>query len=151
MKQMVGVLNLAKYILFRMAEKGKSISHLKLQKLLYYVQAWHLVYADEPLFEDDFEAWLHGPVVRKVWNYYKPYSIMLDTLPVDEEDIDITEDQRELIDDVLDEYGDKSGYYLECLTHSERPWKEARQQGENTIIQKEKIKKYYGELLDVQE
>ena len=148
MKKTVDVLEVAKYILFRMAEKGKTLNHLKLQKLLYYVQAWHLVYADEPLFDEEFEAWLHGPVIRKVWNYYKTFSIMLDTLPYEETEINITEDQRELIDDVLDEYGDKSGYYLECLTHSEKPWQEARKQGENTVIDKESIKNFYGALLD---
>ena len=148
---MVDVLILAKYIVLKMAEKGKKISHLKLQKLLYYVQAWHLVYADAPLFEDEFEAWLHGPVIRKVWNHYKVFSTMLDFLPVSQDvKIDLTEDQIELIDDVLDEYGDKTGYYLECLTHAEDPWKNARNNGkENAIITKNSMKDFYGKLLDV--
>lgn len=148
MNRQVDVLELAKYIVSRMAQKGQKISHLKLQKLLYYVQSWHLVYSDEPLFNDEFEAWLHGPVVRKVWNYYKNFSIMLDTLPYEDVIINLTEDQMEIIDDVLDEYGDKSGYYLECLTHAEEPWKKARKQGENTIISKSDMKKYYGSLID---
>lgn len=147
--QRVNEIELSKYIINKLADKNKRVNHLKLQKLLYYIQAWHLVYMDEPLFDSDFEAWLHGPVVRKVWDYYKSKSIMLDDLPIEKEvSIDLTEEQEEIINDVLDEYGDKSGYYLECLTHSELPWKEARRKGENTIIPKQKIKEYYESLLN---
>lgn len=143
---------LAKYIIYKMKQKGKTINHLKLQKLLYYVQAWHLVYTDEPLIKEDFEAWLHGPVNRRVWDYYKKYSIMLDDLPYEEDiSIDLSEEQEQIIDDVLDEYGTKTGYYLECLTHVEDPWKDARLKGENTIIPKEKMKMYYSRLIDVQQ
>jgi uncharacterized phage-associated protein len=150
MKKTVDCVELAKYVIQKMAEKGESINHLKLQKLLYYIQSWHIVYTDQPLFEDDFEAWLHGPVLRKVWDYYKTYSVMLDDLPSNENyDVDLTEEQQEIIDDVLDEYGGKSGYYLECLTHVEAPWQEARRKGENTIISKEDMKQYYSALLDV--
>lgn len=148
----VDSLELAKYIICRMAEKGERINHLKLQKLLYYVQAWHMVYTEQPLFEEDFEAWLHGPVLRNVWNYYKTFSVMFDNLPCDEHyNVDLTEEQQEIIDDVLDEYGERSGYYLECLTHAEGPWQEARRKGENTLISKEVMQEYYSRLLDVQE
>lgn len=150
MNRNIDAMDLAKYIICKMQEKGQKINHLKLQKLLYYVQAWHLVYTDEPLIEDNFEAWLHGPVNRKVWNYYKPFSIMLDDLPCEKlKEINLTEDQQQIIDDVLDEYGTKTGYYLECLTHVEDPWKEAREKGENTIISKESMKKYYSKMIDV--
>lgn len=150
MDRTIDAIDLAKYIICKMQEKGQKINHLKLQKLLYYVQAWHLVYTDEPLIEDDFEAWLHGPVNRNVWNYYKRFSIMLDDLPCEElKEINLTEDQQQIIDDVLDEYGTKTGYYLECLTHVEDPWKEAREKGENTIIPKESMKEYYSKMIDV--
>ena len=151
MSKQVDAIELAKYVIVKMAEKGKKINHLKLQKLLYYVQAWHLVYTNEPLISENFEAWLHGPVVRKVWDYYKKYSVMFDDLPCEEVDnIELTEEQKEIIDDVLDEYGDKTGYYLECLTHVEQPWKEARQQGENTPISLSTMIEYYSRLIDVE-
>lgn len=143
-------IELSKYIISKMYIKGKKINHLKLQKLLYYIEAWHLVYTEEALIEDDFEAWLHGPVVRKVWNLYKSYSVMFDDLPdVTPSKINLTEEQEQIIDDVLDEYGDKTGYYLECLTHVEEPWIEARGRGENQIISREIMKKYYSGLIDV--
>lgn len=101
----VDSVELAKYIVCKMAERGENINHLKLQKLLYYVQVWHLVYSDEPLIDEDFEAWLHGPVLRSVWNYYRTFSIMLDTLPCKEYKLKLTKEQEEIIEDVLDEYG----------------------------------------------
>lgn len=151
MKKTVDSVELAKYIICRMAQKGERISHLKLQKLLYYVQAWHIVYAEQPIFEEDFEAWLHGPVLRNVWNHYRTYSTMFDSLPCEENfDVKLTDEQCEIIDDVLDEYGEKTGYYLECLTHVEKPWQEARKKGENTLILKEDMLEYYSKLIDVE-
>jgi uncharacterized phage-associated protein len=152
MYRTVDSVELSKYVIRKMYEKGEKINHLKLQKLLYYIEAWHLVYTDKPLIDDDFEAWLHGPVIRKVWNHYKGFSIMFDDLPYPKQEptIELTEEQKEIIDDVLDEYGEKSGYYLECLTHAEIPWRNARIKGENQIISKEKMKEYYSRLIDVQ-
>lgn len=49
------------------AEGGKPLDQMKLQKLLYFAHAWHLAYFNKPLFEDDFEAWPWGPVVREVY------------------------------------------------------------------------------------
>ena len=53
------------------------MSHLKLQKLLYYCDAYSLAYFDNPLIEDDFEAWVHGPVCRRLIHYYIYTNIIL--------------------------------------------------------------------------
>ena len=122
-------IEVAPYVLSKIGR----MSHLKLQKLLYYIDAWHLAFFEEPLFSEPFEAWLHGPVLRSVWNEYKGTSILNDDiLPQDGYDPGkfeekMTPDQVEMISDVLAEYGDKNPYHLECLTHSEKPWLEARQ------------------------
>lgn len=138
----------SKYVIKTLKEQNKEINHLKLQKILYYIQAWNLALLNEPLFEEDFEAWLHGPVIRKVWDEYKSHSVLIGELSEQNENINIkfTEDQEDVIEDVIDAYGNKSGYYLESLTHQEDPWKNARKQGENTIIKKEEMKKYYRNL-----
>lgn len=138
----------SKYVIKTLKEQNKEINHLKLQKILYYIQAWNLALLDEPLFEEDFEAWLHGPVIRKVWDEYKSNSVLIGELSEQDENINVkfTEDQEDVIEDVIDAYGNKSGYYLESLTHQEDPWKNARKQGENTIIKKEEMKKYYRNL-----
>lgn len=138
----------SKYVIKTLKEQNKEINHLKLQKILYYIQAWNLALLNEPLFEEDFEAWLHGPVIRKVWDEYKGHSVLIGELSEQDENINLkfTEDQEDVIEDVIDAYGNKSGYYLESLTHQEDPWKNARKQGENTIIKKEEMKKYYRNL-----
>jgi len=146
-------ITLSKYVL---ALKG-PMSHLKLQKLLYYIQAWHLAILGKPIIEDEFEAWLHGPVSRKVWDTYKDASVLYNQLSIGGSERDgvfqevkksLSEDQLELLDDVLSQYGDKSAYYLESLTHSEDPWLNARkglgaEDACEVVIKKEEMKKYF--------
>jgi uncharacterized phage-associated protein len=125
-------IELSRYLL----AKYGGMSHLKLQKLIYYVEAWHLAYFGESIIDDDFEAWLHGPVSQKVWHNFKDFEFPLHNILVVKKDeapeiiayveSKIVADQKDLITDVLEEYGNKSAYYLECLTHSELPWVEAR-------------------------
>ena len=63
--------NVAKYIIHRFQEAGDPVTNLKLQKLLYYVQGWHLGIFKNPAFNDEFEAWVHGPVIPEVFHAYK--------------------------------------------------------------------------------
>ncbi|MFM6174756.1 MAG: Panacea domain-containing protein [Sphaerospermopsis kisseleviana] len=63
----------AKYFIRLAHETGSFISNLKLQKLVYYAQAWHLALFEQPLFNEDFEAWIHGPVVPELYHYYKKF------------------------------------------------------------------------------
>ncbi|WP_293160642.1 Panacea domain-containing protein [Okeania sp. SIO2C9] len=68
-------LDIARYFLCRIdREAGDTISPFKLQKLVYYAQAWSLVFRNKPLFFQDIEAWVSGPIIRDVWNEYKPYN-----------------------------------------------------------------------------
>jgi uncharacterized phage-associated protein len=148
---------LAKYVV---AKLGKT-DHLKLQKLLYYIQSWHLVMFDTPLFDEDFKAWVHGPVLTSVWTELKEHSTLNTevgikppfaaaiTATVEKR---LLKEQLELIDDVLEEYGTKSGYHLECLTHSEDPWKNARgnlppDQKSSARISKNAMRKFYAARL----
>lgn len=151
----VDPVTLSDYVVSKVTADGFKITPLKLQKLLYYIDAWHSVYFDKPLFEEDFEAWVHGPVIREVFDYYKEDYRLHDNIT--SEDIptvsdDLSPEQLELIDDVLDEYGGKSGYYLECLTHDEKPWKDARRgYGPSDrceeIINKRTMKEFYSEMV----
>lgn len=137
----------SKYIIHEMKKNNIDINHLKLQKLLYYIQVWNLVFLEKEIFEEDFEAWLHGPVARVIWDEYKEKSILMDNIELEEEEIslNVTEEQKEIIDDVLDSYGTKTGYHLEMLTHQEQPWITAYEKGRNTIISKTEMKEYYTE------
>jgi uncharacterized phage-associated protein len=144
----VNALELSPYIIFYLKRKNISVNHLKLQKLIYYADAWHYVFNNSPLIKEHFEAWQHGPVVRNVWDYYKDKSILYNPIPAPKKaNLLVTEDQIQIINDVLDEYGKKTAYYLECLTHEEEPWKRARSKA-NKIIEKNHMKQFYVSLID---
>jgi uncharacterized phage-associated protein len=135
-------------------------SQLKLQKLIYYSEGWHLAYFECSLVPEDFEAWVHGPVIRSVWDYYKLKGGMRTQFYLKTEDSAkiracanhmLNPQQIELIDDVIKEYGDKSAYHLEALSHNETPWREARNgysQSEHSeaIISKGTMKNYFQSL-----
>lgn len=128
----VDSLLLSEFILF----KYGPMSHLKLQKLLFYAQALHLAYFDEPIIEDDFEAWVHGPVSRKVFGKVKGKSILYNEIKYEPDPAKpspetllqeaLTGEQIQVVQDVLDEYSRLSSLELEGLTHSEQPWQDAR-------------------------
>jgi uncharacterized phage-associated protein len=117
---MASIHDVAKYIL---AERG-SMSTWKLQKLVYYSQAWHLVWRDEPLFSDPIEAWANGPVVRALYDGHRGRFSIDDWNSGDA--AALGEGERKSVDAVLAAYGDLSGRQLSFLTHSESPWREAR-------------------------
>lgn len=145
---MANIFDVARYIIEKKGANGR-MSTMKLQKLCYYAQAWSLVW-ETPLFEEDFEAWANGPVCRPLYEKTKgQYS----TSPEDETggQGDLTEEQIENIDMVLDFYGDKDAQWLSRLTHMEDPWKNARANVPigapcNNIITKESMEMYYGGL-----
>ena len=134
-------------------EAGDTLSHLKLQKLLYYAQAWHYTIHSSPLIGEPFEAWMHGPVVRSVYDRFR------DTLPysaIDGQSIELNvpgfpPETEAILQDVKTIYGEHSGAYLENLTHSEDPWKIARGGLPNHVrcdkeITLESMKEYYSKL-----
>ncbi len=124
-----------------------SISALKLQKLVYHAQAWSLVLRDRPLFQQNIEAWPHGPVVYDVWNAYREYKNT--AIPEPEVcEFEFTDDELEVLEEVWNAYGELSARQLEHLTHSEQPWVEARKRldpGEKSqeVILHETMKSYY--------
>ena len=119
----VSVLDAAAYILKQRGE----MSTWKLQKLCYYSQAWSLVWDEEPLFKEEIEAWAHGPVVKCLYKHHKGQFAI--TSLRKGRPATLTADQVETIDVVLKMYGDIPGATLGRLTHSEPPWREARQRG----------------------
>lgn len=116
------VFDVAAYILTKIG----SISTIKLQKLVYYSQAWSLVWDDKPLFHERIEAWVNGPVVPDLFYLHKGlFSIDKDLIPVGNHR-KLSEEQRITVDAVLEYYGDKSAQWLVQLSHSEDPWVNAR-------------------------
>ena len=116
----LSALDVAAYILGKLGR----MSSMKLQKLVYYCQAWSLVWDEAPLFHEPVEAWANGPVIRELFNYHRG---MFDLDRVDTGNPALLSAiQRETIDAVLDFYGDKPAQWLIDLSHSEKPWVDAR-------------------------
>lgn len=145
-KDMLTVFDVAKFFIHLANGTGSYISNLKLQKLVYYAQAWHLALHDAPLFEDEFEAWVHGPVVPVLYQEYKQFKWK----PIIEEatEPEFTEDVKAFLDEVAEVYFACDAYELEQMTHQEDPWLIARgglpQDAPcNAIISKELMQEYY--------
>jgi uncharacterized phage-associated protein len=115
--------DLAKHIIDSFASKGESITNLKLQKLLYYTQAWHLALHGRVFFNDRIEAWVHGPVVPSVFQEYR--SFKWTSLKI-VGGYSVNSGVVHHTSKVLEQYGRFDAYQLERLTHSEHPWKNAR-------------------------
>ena len=128
------------------AEKGISdISNLKLQKLVYYAQAWNLAFQGRGLFADNLEAWVHGPVVASLFGAYKHYRWMPITERSQSSAIGLFGDH---LREVVGAYGHLTANELERLTHSEEPWVEARaglspDQPSRAIISTATMKRFY--------
>jgi len=127
---------------------------MKLQKLVYYAQAWSVVWdnpPDAPLFPERIEAWSLGPVVPELFAWHKGhFSVEADVFP--NGDVSrLSKDQRETIDSVLDFYAHRTAQWLSDLSHSEPPWRDARagipegQRG-GVEITLESMAEYYGNL-----
>ncbi|MDV2504116.1 MAG: DUF4065 domain-containing protein [bacterium] len=144
----------ADYIIRSAHDSGALITNLKLQKLVYYAQAWHLALFDEPLFDDPIEAWVHGPVVPSIYSKFRNFG--WNPIGLDTDEVDLPEDLQEHIDEVIEVYGGFSGWDLERLTHSEEPWRKARgdlppDEPSSDEISHEDMKEYYRTKLDEQE
>lgn len=118
----VKAVDIANYIL----KKQGTMSAMKLQKLIYYSQAWSLVWDDELLFDEVIEAWANGPVVRALYKMHRGlFQVKSNTFKTNEA-AKLTETPKETLDIVINSYGDKSAQWLSDQTHSEPPWIMAR-------------------------
>ena len=142
--RIIDIKDMARYLGLSLLSKGLSVSPLKLQKILYYTQAWHMVFfgRESTLFEEKPEAWVNGPVYKDIYYEYKDkVPFMCDHLNISHFDTDNPErtmmelaekmqldnEETELIDSIVTLYGAMSQNKLIFLTHSEKPWVEKRE------------------------
>jgi uncharacterized phage-associated protein len=142
---MANVYDVAAYIL----EKQGETSTMKLQKLVYYSQAWSLVWDDKPLFEEPIQAWINGPVVPELYKTFQgEFSVKVCSKGDSKK---LTDSEKETIDVVLGGYGNKNAQELSDLTHRETPWQDTRkglspsERGES-VISLTSIQEYYASL-----
>lgn len=142
---MANVFDVSAYIL----RKAGCMTAMKLQKLVYYAQAWSLVWDEVPLFKERVEAWANGPVVPDLFAAHRG------EFTIAEEPRgkvrNLSKDERETIDAVLRTYGDRSAAWLSDLTHREDPWRLARRgvpdgMRSNVEITHGAMADYYGNL-----
>jgi uncharacterized phage-associated protein len=140
----VSAIDVAAYIVLK---KG-SMSAMKLQKLVYYCQAWSLVWDGVPIFKEELEAWRDGPIVRELFNQHKGLFVV-DHITGNPKAL--SSDQVETVEAILADYGSSDGATLSQMTHDEAPWREARegvQEGENSenVITHESMARFYSAL-----
>lgn len=147
----MSVMDVAKYFLSKSRPGTKwAVTHLKLQKLVYYAQAWYLALHHELLFDERLEAWAHGPVSPVVYRNYRSYGYR--EIPPCEDDIDVCDEVKAVLDAVWEVYGHRSARWLEQKTHMERPWKQAREgipsgRRSRAVIDTSLMEQYYSSLL----
>lgn len=142
----VKVIDVAEFIL----SKQGQMPAMKLQKLVYYSQAWHAVWSDQPLFNERIEAWANGPVVPSLYALHR-LQFILTPGQFQGNPAALTADEADSVAKVLRHYGDKSSQWLSDLTHMEPPWQDARNglaPGERSdkIIELGAMVEYYGSL-----
>ena len=132
-----------------------DMTNKKMQKMLYYAYSWYLVgYNDSEnvnkvLFIEQPEAWIHGPVFPTIYDKYKIFGWNI--IPKFTEEIDIDEELKTFLDEIISVFGKYDGDQLELMTHNEFPWKNARNNLDNTLpsnnkIQLKDIYNYYSAL-----
>ena len=134
--------DIANFLLICSEESGELMTNMKLQKMLYYQQGFHLAYFNEPLFDEDIEAWMYGPVVKCIYNKYKDAG---KNGILGERGTSFSfQERREasLFNEVNKVYGRFSAMGLMEMTHSEKPWKSVPTR-EGSVISKEAIRSFF--------
>lgn len=123
-------------------DAGDAMTNLKLQKLLYYMQGFHLAMFDKPLFDNEIEAWMYGPVVPAVYENYSPQGKNLLYNEEGYTPIQLQDEEEDLFNQVYEAYGQFSAVKLMNMTHDETPWKSV-EIGKGNIISHKLLKDYF--------
>ena len=137
-----------KIIFLHRERYGESISPMKLQKLCYYAQGFNLAINNKNLFDNDFEAWQHGPVIIELYHEYKTWGWKQIDKDIDESIKEDNPNENDLLLEVVSYFGSYDGSTLSVMTHKEAPWREARgnladNEASRNLISKESINTYF--------
>jgi uncharacterized phage-associated protein len=148
---MVSVIDVATYLLELSKENTEDgeyelISHMKLQKLVYYCQGFHLALYDSPFFPEQIEAWTHGPVCPRLYHVLKVYGSSPIAAIIDPDKINLSDREKNLVAMVYDSYGQYSALRLREMTHKEGPWNKT---WEGSTIPLDAMARYFRSLVIV--
>ena len=155
---MYDALDVSRYIINALNNQGLSISNLKLQKLLYFVQGFFLALDDKPCFSNRIEAWDFGPVVPDAYHefkifgsnsippiktYFKFNNNFWDSETIEFDESIIEDSDKYKISTVLNLFKNYSTTQLVNITHNQNPWKDVYNTSRNTLITNESIREYF--------
>ncbi|MBD8144293.1 type II toxin-antitoxin system antitoxin SocA domain-containing protein [Pantoea agglomerans] len=140
--------DVATWFIHKFAESGDVVTHLKIQKLLYYAEAWHQVLNDSELFKEKIQAWAHGPVVPEIFHTYKEHGWNTLPVPKDKKLPKFSKKTESVLIQVIDSYGELPAKTLERMTHGDQPWIKAREGFEpeqrcEKVMPKTEIKSFF--------
>ena len=141
------IIDIAKYLInLANLDEEDSITNLKLQKLLYYAQGVHLALYEKPLFEEELEAWDHGPINKQVLDVFQDGKNPILTQKLDK---DLPQEVKNHLKQIFNAYGQFTAWKLRDMTHEESPWKDVYSpKCKNGIISKKSLKNYFTEVVD---
>lgn len=134
-------LDVAKYVINYELSQDRSVTNLRLQKLLYFVQAKVLMETGEPCFNDEMQAWEYGPVVPVVYHAYAEYRNF--SIQKQEYESEIAQNIKAYIKDILNYFANTETFELVQITHCQKPWIEAREKGNRQPISIDAIREYF--------
>lgn len=143
---MYNVLEVAAYVIEKSVSDGFYISNLKLQKILYYVQANFLVSKGKKCFKENIEAWSIGPVIPKAYRKYKAYGTAAIPVTLHDKKADaVCASDRPFIDEIIEACRYYSATDLTEISRQQNPWKKAYKKGETNIISVDSLKDFWTE------
>lgn len=141
--------DLADYLICESRERGELLTPLKLQKLMFYADAWHLALYDAEITDERFQAWVHGPVALSQYHRFKDFRWK----PIDQDIARPKFDEKlqKHLNEIIDVFGSENAVALEIMSHNETPWIEARggiasDEPCSNYISKETTKNFYRSL-----
>lgn len=150
----------------RLPGAAERLTQMHLQKLTYIAHGWNWAINNEPLIADDIEAWSFGPVVRDLYEHTKFFGSQPIGRLISPDDsqvarffgktgeappyrADLTERERQVIEQVWARYSGLNAIRLSELTHQPgTPWFQAFQRGRNSRIDDDAIRAHYNALAD---
>ena len=149
----MNALDAANYLIYLMSDACEDLTNMKLNKLLYYAQGHYLKKYGIPMFEDEIEAWEHGPVIAVVYTKYKCNGNDPITIYAKEDIEKVQNENIEILFEVAREYGKYTASALRNMTHAlKSPWDQTYEEGKNhKVIPKSLIHQYFVEtVLDIE-
>lgn len=140
---------LADYLLHECRERGELLTPLKLQKLMFYADAWHMALYGAEITNERFQAWVHGPVALSQYHRFKEFKWR--PISAEIERPSVAGGLARHLDEIIDVFGSEPAVALEAMTHQERPWQDARgnipnDEPCNNYISKELTREFYRNL-----